>query len=133
MPSQEGEEDNQNQILLGPELFHINATFCRLTTGAQMIPEEGGMFLEQIQNCTDKDEKVVKALKKLGTSRNLQGEEWSEENGLILYHGKVYVPLDSTLRFDIVRAHHNSPVTGHPGCWRTMELVSLLSTGIQTQ
>ena len=38
----------------------------------------------------------MKVLKELGTSRNLR-EEWSEENGLILYHGKVYVPLDSKL------------------------------------
>ena len=68
------------------------------------------------------DEKVVKALKELGTFRNLR-EEWSEENGLILYHSKVYVPLDSKLQFDIVRAHHDSPVTGHPGYWRTTELV----------
>ena len=65
----------------------------------------------------------MKALKELGTSRNLRGE-WSEENGLILYHGKVYVPLDSTLRFDIVRAHHDSPFTGHPGRRRIMELIS---------
>ena len=57
------------------------------------------MFLEQFQNCTDRDEKVVKALKELGTSRNLRGEEWSEENGLILYRGKVYVPLDQ--RYDL--------------------------------
>ena len=89
-----------------------------------MIPGEWNIFLEQIQNCTDRDEKVVKALKELGTSRILQGEEWSEENGLILYHGKVYVPLDSTLRFDIVRAHHDSSVTGYPGRWRTTELIS---------
>ena len=49
-----------------------------------MIPGEGNMILEWIQNCTDGDKKVVKALKELGISRNLQGEEWSEENGLIL-------------------------------------------------
>ena len=36
-------------------------------------------------------------IKELGTSRNLRGEEWSEENRLILYHGKVYIPLDSKL------------------------------------
>ena len=34
------------------------------------------------------------------------------------------IPLDLILRFDIVRAHHDSPVTDHPGHWRTMELVS---------
>ena len=62
-----------------------------------MIPGEENIFLEQIQNCINRDEKVVKALKELGTFRNLQGEEWSEENGLILYHGKVYIPLDSAL------------------------------------
>ena len=89
-----------------------------------MIPGEGNIVLEWVQNCINRDEKVVKALKELGISRNLQGEEWSEENELILYHGKVYVPLDSILRFDIVRAHHDSPVTGHPGCWRTTKLVS---------
>ena len=40
------EEDNQNQILLGLKLFHINATFCGLITGAQIIAGEGDMFLE---------------------------------------------------------------------------------------
>ena len=40
-------------------------------TGAQLIPGEENVFLEQIQNHTNRDEKVVKALKELGTSRNL--------------------------------------------------------------
>ena len=62
-----GEEDNQNQILISPKLFHINATFRRPTTGAQIIPGEGNMVLEQIQNYTNRDKKVVKALKELGT------------------------------------------------------------------
>ena len=64
-----GEEDNLNQTLLGPKLFCINSTFCRPTTGAQMIPGEGNIFLEWIQNCINRDKKVVKALKELGTSR----------------------------------------------------------------
>ena len=102
------EEDNQNQFLLGPELFRIHATFHRPTTEAQMIPGEGNIFLEWIQNCINRDEKIVKGHKELGISRNLQGEEWLEENRFILYHGKVYVPLDSMLRVDIVRAYHDS-------------------------
>ena len=58
-------------------------------------------------------------------SRNLASLGiYEERSGLILYHDKVYVPLDSTLQFDIVSTHHDSPVTGHPGRWRTMELVS---------
>ena len=66
----------------------------------------------------------MKALKELGISGNLQGEEWSEESGLVLYHDKVYVPLDPKLQHDIVKAHDDTPLTGHPGRWRTTELVS---------
>ena len=69
-------------------------------------------------------EAVVKVLKELGTSRSLRGEEWSEEDGLILYYNKVYVPLDPKLQHDIVKAHHDTPLTGHPGHWRTTELIS---------
>ena len=117
-----GEEDNQNQILLTPELFHVDAN--TLETGAQLVPGESNDFLNRVRDCVDRDEKVVKALKELGTAGNLRGEEWSEDDGLILYHNKVYVPLDSKLRHDIVKAHHDTPLTGHPGRWRTTELVS---------
>ena len=99
-------------------MFRVNAT------GAQLVNGEADKFLDRVRDCTDRDEKVVKALKELGTSGNLRGEEWAEENGLILHRGKVYIPLDSKLRYDIVKAHHDASFTGHPGCWKTMELVS---------
>ena len=34
------------------------------------------------------------------------------------------MPRDPQLRADIQRAHHDSPTTGHPGRWKTLELVS---------
>ena len=118
----QGEEDNQNQVLLSPDLFHVNANTT--ATGAQLVPGEGDVFLDRVRNCADQDEKVMKALKELGISGNLRGEEWSEESGLVLYRDKVYVPLDPKLRHDIVKAHHDTPLAGHPGRWRTTELVS---------
>ena len=33
----------------------------------------------------------------------------------------VPVPLDLKLRHDIVKAHHDTPLAGHPGRWRTTE------------
>ena len=57
---------------------------------AQLASGEGDKFLDCVRNCSDQDEAVVKALKELGTSRSLRGEEWSEEDGLILYRNKVY-------------------------------------------
>ena len=90
-----GEEDNKNQTFLGPELFHVDVTTTE--AGAQLAPGEGDEFFDRVRNCADRDEAVVKVLKELGTSRSLRGEEWSEEDGLILYHNKLYVPLDPKL------------------------------------
>ena len=52
-----------------------------------------------------------------------KGEEWAEEQGLILFRGKVYVPKDIELRKEIVRLHHKTSISGHPGRWKTLELV----------
>ena len=64
------------------------------------------------------------ALKELGLGVNLQGDEWEERDGLVLFRGKVYVLLDAQLQHDIVEAHHDTLVTGHSGWWKTTELVA---------
>ena len=51
-------------------------------------------------------------------------EEWNTEDGLLLFRGKVYVPKDIELRRDIVALHHDTVAVGHPGRWKTYELVS---------
>ena len=38
--------------------------------------------------------------------------------------GRVYIPDDPQLCHDLVHAHHSAAVTGHPGQWKTLELVS---------
>src|SRR5258708_446576 len=72
------------------------------------------------------DEVVVKAVEEMKRSpaRRLRSEEWSEEQGIILFRGKVYVPKDEKLHSDIVKLHHDSPVAGHLGRNKTLELVS---------
>ena len=37
---------------------------------------------------------------------------------VVLFRGKVYVPLDAQLWHDIVEAHHDTLVTGHLGTHR---------------
>ena len=65
----------------------------------------------------------MRALKELGSGANIRGDEWEEHDGLVLFRGKVYIPLDAQLRHDIVEAHHDTPVTGHSGQWKMTELV----------
>jgi len=36
--------------------------------------------------------------------------------------GKVYVTKDEVLRAKIIRLHHDIPVGGHRGQWKTVEL-----------
>ena len=38
--------------------------------------------------------------------------------------GKVYVPKDEKLRAEIIGLHHDTPIGGHEGQWKTVELVT---------
>jgi len=37
---------------------------------------------------------------------------------------KVYMPKNNILRVEIIRLHHDIPVGGHEGQWKTVELVT---------
>ena len=51
--------------------------------------------------------------------------EWEEdEDGVVTWEGRLYVPKDSRLRGDIIRAHHDAPAAGHPGWYKTQELIT---------
>jgi len=54
----------------------------------------------------------------------LRDEGWREVNGIIYKEEKVYVPKDERLRAEIVRLYHDTPVEGHGGQWKTVELVT---------
>src|SRR5258708_13479784 len=44
--------------------------------------------------------------------------------GVVLYQGRVYILDNPQLCHDLVHAHHSAVVAGHPGHWKTLELVS---------
>jgi transposase InsO family protein len=69
------------------------------------------------------EEPVAKALREL-QSGDIHADEWELQEGLVLYQGKVYVPKDPYLHHDIVHAHHDPSMIGHPGHWKMFELVS---------
>ena len=49
-------------------------------------------------------------------------QEWNYENGLMLYKGLVYVPNNETLKRKVVQQFHDN-IVGHPGQWKTLELI----------
>ena len=54
----------------------------------------------------------------------VNGREWEIEQDLVLWRGRVYVPKNDKLRLEIVRLHHDTPIGGHRGQWKTNKLVT---------
>ena len=82
--------------------------------------------MEKVRKCETKNDKVVKAVEEMKQAgvRMLRDEEWRQEDGLMLKERKVYIPKDEKLRAEVIRLHHNTPVGGHRGQWKTAELVT---------
>ena len=111
-------DDNNDQIVLKPERFRVAAT----ATLAE-IP----VLENRIRDCTHRETEVAQALttlRKKGPRRLLNGLlEWEEQDRLLYYKGKLYIPADKELRGEIVKTCHDTPTTGHPGKHGTLKLV----------
>ena len=96
-----------------PEFFKVHT----LHQGHLLIEGYEETILMKIQKSKDLDESVVKAVEELKKSsiKQLQSEEWSKEQGLVLFRGKVYIPKDIKVQLEIIKLHHDTPVAGHPG------------------
>ena len=92
-----------------------------------MIGEERDILKEirHRMEAKDQEEVVVKAVKELKKSltKSVKSSEWYIENGLLYYRGKIYIP-GSKLHHQILTLCHDSKLVGHPGRWKTLELVS---------
>src|SRR5258708_1407076 len=87
-----GADDNMDFTLLTPEVFELRAMEA--------------IFMERIQQSTQFDDPVVKALKALDAGE-LCSNEWTRAEGVVLYRGKVYVPDNPQLHHDLVHVHHS--------------------------
>src|SRR5260221_4140957 len=90
---------------------------------AVMLEGKEAAFMECIRQSDQYDNPVVKALKALDAGE-LHSDEWTHAEGIVLYRGKVYILDNPQLHHDLVHAHHSATVAGHPGHWKTLELVS---------
>ncbi|KAF8753814.1 reverse transcriptase [Rhizoctonia solani] len=84
----------------------------------------------QIKASLDQDESLEEILQflqnesKAPPSIKRAFKDYEMEAGLLFYQGRIVVPDVGTLRTDLLRIFHNSPLAGHPGRQRTLELVS---------
>jgi hypothetical protein len=118
--------DNDNITLLHLEFFaaHVVRALSRLSPKG-----EEQDILKDIwnANCAGKQsDAVAQAAGDLRKSRgkSVQASEWSECDGLHCFWDHIYVPNDPELHCHIASQHHDTKVAGHPGCWKTLELIS---------
>jgi len=114
------EKDNEDETLVKPEWLEV-----RKTEAVEIIVD-GVDLLEKVRKSKVKDDEVVKAVEEMKRAgvKMLRDEEWREVDGIMYKEGKVYVPKDEKLRVEIVRLHHDTPIGGHGGQWKTVELVT---------
>ena len=113
------ERDNENQVMLKEEWLEVRAM-------EQLVEGPEKEIVKRIKEARDKDEEVIKVVEEMKKAevKMLRNEEWQIEKGLVLKEGKVYVPKDEKLRVEIIWLHHDIPIAGHRGQWKTVELVT---------
>ena len=113
---------DETRVLLTSKFFSIRAT--RPTPVEPNTPS----IRQRIKLAQNYDSEVSTALETIlhsGPRSLTKGiEEWNLEDGIILYRGHIYIPKDNNLRRDIVKMYHDHPAVGHPGRWKTYELIS---------
>jgi hypothetical protein len=51
-------------------------------------------------------------------------KDYSLQEGLLLYQGRIFIPDEPGLKQEVMSHFHNSPATGHQGHTHTLELIA---------
>jgi hypothetical protein len=118
--------DNDNITLLRPEFFAAHAV-CTLS-GLSPEGKEQDIFrdIRNANRAGKQEDAVARAAGDLQKSKgkSVWALEWSECDGLLCFRDRIYVPNDLDLRCRIASQHHDTKIAGHPGRWKTLELIS---------
>jgi hypothetical protein len=109
-----GQGDNDNLTLLAPELFWIHAL-----AGARFQGDKQNILREVRHSLKGsvQEESIAKAARELQKDKGrgtVKSTEWSESEGLLMFHGKIYVPNDRDLRRRIIEQQYTHRWTCRP-------------------
>jgi len=93
----------------------------------EVVVEESEMILvEKIKNAREKDEEVIKVVKKMKKAevKALRENKLKIEGELVRKEGKVYVLKDEELRIEVIWLHHDMLVAKYRERWKMIELVT---------
>ncbi|EKM48439.1 uncharacterized protein PHACADRAFT_58702, partial [Phanerochaete carnosa HHB-10118-sp] len=104
-----GKEDNSDIILLKPE--HFRALIRSTVFSLEGIDQD---WVAEIKNT-----------KRTKIPLQNKDKDWNEDStGLVTWKNRIYVPVNRKLREQIIAHHHDTPLAGHPGQYKTHEMVT---------
>jgi len=119
-----GASDNEDMVLLWLELIAVRALEeLHLEELERNILRE----IRQGNQRGDQEEPIAKVARELqqALSKTVHSMEWSEDDRVLWFRGKIYVSQNSDLQRQIVLLYHDTKVARHPRHWKTLELVSV--------
>ena len=85
----------------------------------------GDVFVKEVSE--SKEEYGWKVQQRLKESHNgrkaSDGAVWEKTDGLVARDGLIVIPKDRDLHQRIIAAQHNTITAGHPGQFKTQELI----------
>jgi len=118
-----GASDNENIVLLRLEFLAVRAL-----EGVELVGVEQKILsdIRKGNRNGDQEEPIAKVARELWSSANeaVHSSEWLNIDGLLRFREKIYVPRSLDLCRQIVALCHDTQIAGHPGHWKTLELVS---------
>ena len=118
---------HQNQVILKPRNLGPDTTTGETLTINATNEEAIGLqeLLDEGYRQDPAPRKVLGALREgRRESKLLVLGDCENRGGYLWYQGKMYIPDYGPLRLRLLRDHHDSPVAGHPGRAKTLELLS---------
>jgi len=109
-----GASDNENIVLLRPELLAVHAL-----EGVELAGIEQRILsdIHKGNRNGDQEEPIAKTAQELRSSANgmVHSSEWLNIDGLLQFRGKIYIPRSPDLCRQIVALCHDTQIAGHPG------------------
>ena len=81
------------------------------------------LLLQQLQEFYASHEVGKLLLTKFDNNQE-QNRHFSVQQGLLYFKGRLFIPLETELRKDIIREHHSSPAGGHSGNTGTLARIT---------
>jgi hypothetical protein len=100
---------------LGPELFWIHALSGLAIEGEEKTIAKDIRLSLHNGNLKEPVTKAARELRMNKTRGMVKSTEWMEQEGLLMFQGKIYVPTDRNLRRCIVSQHHDTCIACHTG------------------